>query len=124
MEHLYLRAFVAVDLDSSAALAVREHAWRAVAWSDSIPLAGQMRYGEVSTIPAETLHLTLDAAGPLSNAWLGFAVTGDAVNSRQATTAQRLIRGGVRVYACEHSQLNGSQTLRAVRLQSAYTAAC
>lgn len=125
MEHLYLRAFVAVDLDSSAALAVREHAWRAIAWSDSIPLAGQMRYGEVGTIPTETLRLTLTATRPLSQEWLGFAVTGDAVNSRTATPAQRLIRSGVRVYACDQSQLNGSQNVsRTVRLQSEYSGAC
>ena len=125
MEHLFIRAFVAVALDPGEANSVREHAWRALAWSDSVPLADALRYGESRSVPRHVFHMVWSGAQAPSDAWLGFSITGDAVNPRARTPSQRLIRGGVRVFACDPRQLSGiPDASRVARLRDSYSAVC
>ena len=125
MEHLFIRAFVAVDLDPRDANTVREHAWRALAWSDSVPLADRLRYGEFRSVSPHAFHVPLSDSQAVAGAWLGFSITGDAVNPRASTSAQRLMRGGVRVFVCDPVQLRGgSDASRVERLRESYSAAC
>jgi hypothetical protein len=125
MEHLFIRAFVAVDLEPREANTVREHAWRALAWSDSLPLADRLRYGESRIVSPHAFHVPLSDRQTVAGAWLGFSITGDAVNPRASTSAQRLMHGGVRVFVCDPVPLRGgSDASRVERLRESYSAAC
>lgn len=125
MEHLYIRAFIAADVDQSVDGSQGEHAWRALAWSDSVPLVDLLRFGEQRSVPRRPFVIPLATGDTPADAWLGFAITGDAVNPRASTSAQRLMRGGVRVYVCDPKDVTGRlDDRRVMRLRDAYTAAC
>ena len=125
MEHLYLRAFVAISLDSAQASLAGDHAWHALAWSDSVSVASGLRYGESRALPPLEFRIPIAESGTPPGAWLGFAITGDAVNPSARPPEVRLNRGGVRVFVCDPVGLGGDRDVqRAKRLGGTYTAVC
>jgi hypothetical protein len=134
MSKLSLRAFIGVSRDlrhsqsgarARSDLASGEHAWRVLAESPSRPLADSLHYGEVRPIAPSRWRLALPSAGFGSEAWLGFAITGDAIDPRAESRERGILKGGVRVYVCDPRNLAGEpDSLRAVRLAERYTGTC
>ncbi len=125
MTSLYIRAFIASSISMKDNGHADEHAWRTIAWSDSVPLVDSLRYGERQSIPSQVFRVPVGYRELPENAWVGFAVTGDAMIPRATKASERIIRGGVRVYVCDPKTLLGAaDPSRAARLRDAYTAAC
>jgi hypothetical protein len=133
MARLALRAFVGHDLSNGgaagdpivpAASLTRGHAWWLDAESTRQPLVDTLRYGEVRRIPRMQFVLPLPTRLS-SSAWLGFEITGDAMDPRAETPARGRTVDGVRVYVCDPHSLGGAiDTARATRLAARYTEAC
>lgn len=126
MRHLWIRAFIAeANVDTSANRIVSEHAWRAIAWSDSTLLADSLRYGEQRSVRPWRYQIRIPGGSLPRGAWLGFSITGDAVDLRETTPAHRVRHGGVRVFVCNPIDVNGHvDANRSTRLARAYSEAC
>jgi hypothetical protein len=133
MARLSLSAFVAVQVraerpedDPSERVESlrRGHAWRIRAASTKRLVTDSLRYGQVSPIPSTRFDLALPSALD-SDAWLGFEITGDAIDPRAKSSARATTAGGVRVYVCDPRTLSGSlDSVRARKLAKAYADAC
>lgn len=138
MDHLYLTAILA-EPDSTNFAVVREgglhrpaerRGWRPLAFSDSTPLIGALRYGERAKVPALRLTVPVVSPLPVSPLWMVFRISGNAVQIRAPVTPggtlrRREIPGGVDVYVCGDRDVFGRlDATRAHRLKRAYGLAC
>lgn len=137
MRNLYLTAFnaepnttsVGLVRDDSARFADRR-GWRAVAESDSVLVAAQLRFGEQVAIRSVRLPVSDPPEGDRGQ-WLVLGVSGQSVDLRlpfDETGGLRAGSPGVRrlqVYACGDRNVAGQvDTARSRGLQRAYGVSC
>jgi hypothetical protein len=126
MSRLRIRPFVAVASSPMAStLGASEHEWTAIASGDSLSVTDSLRYGERYAL--RTFHWPVELTNRQlpTTAWLGFAITGDAIDPRQSDATRRVLRDGVRVFVCDPADLKGRiDTARAARLAHTYSSAC
>lgn len=126
MSRLRIRPFLAVaSSPMTSTRGASEHEWTALASGDSLSVSDSLRYGERYAL--RSFHWTVELTNRQlpTTAWLGFAITGDAIDPRQSDATRRLLRGGVRVFVCDPTDLEGRiDTARADRLAHNYSSAC
>jgi hypothetical protein len=137
MHDLYITAYVATPnaapvglvRDDPAQFADRR-GWRAVAQSDSVLLASQLRFGEERTVPLLRLRL-VNAPTTDHSHWLVLGVSGQSVDLRIPFDESSGLRPGgpgirrLQVYACSDRDLDGQiDTARSKGMRRAYGLLC
>jgi hypothetical protein len=137
MRNLYLTAFIAVPNTTSVSLVRDDSArfadrrgWRAVAESDSVLVAAQLRFGEHVAIRSVQLRVSDSPPGERGQ-WLVIGISGQSVDLRvpfDETGGLRAGSPGVRrlqVYACGDRNVAGEvDTARSRGLRRAYGVSC
>jgi hypothetical protein len=137
MRNLYLTAYIAapnttpVSLvrDDSARFADRR-GWRAVAESDSVLVATQLRFGERVAIRSVRLPMSDPSDGDRAR-WLVLGISGQSVDLRMQFDETGGLRAGspggrrLQVYACGDRNVAGQvDTARSRGLRRAYGVSC
>jgi len=137
MRKLYLTGYVAASSASPMGLVrgnparfADRRGWKAIAESDSVPVAEQLRFGEGHAIGPVQLHVRNAPKGDGTH-WLVLGISGQAVDLRIPFEANSGLRAGapgvrrLQVYACSERDLAGQlDTARSNGMRRAYSLVC
>lgn len=130
MRRLTLEPLLAGVPPRSASSEDRARAWVPLAVAAAVPLADSLEFDQPVTIRRLQWSIPRPENLALSQSWLVFRITGDAITGRVAMADGRItpsqVRvGGVRVFACSDRTLAGTLDRGRAKVQArSYTEAC